>query len=342
MPPILARQSGKNTKTSHPTRDERLFPRCHPNCLTANSIRFTGRTRPDSSSAAQERNCLPVHRLTPPAGSLKNTAFSFSVIAFSCKLIIDYNSLVCKVKYLPTVKNLIYYYRTRYLYAITLLFTTQLQASAEQVERPSVTVTGHAEMAVVPDTAYISLGIVTTASDVAKAKAENDATMNRIYTAVELLGINKEQIQTSGFSIQPQYKQNTKNDDATVISGYRVQNTVTVKVTDFAQISQVIDASSQAGANQINGLRFAVNDESSLKDQLLAKAILDGKHKAALIAETLGGSLGQATSVNLNGYSSPMSENVRLYKADMASSTPISAGTLSISADVNMAFQLNN
>ncbi|HAK74753.1 MAG TPA: hypothetical protein DCP36_16555 [Sporomusaceae bacterium] len=228
------------------------------------------------------------------------------------------------------------------LFAITLLFTTQLQASAEQVERPSVTVTGHAEMAVVPDTAYISLGIVTTASDVAKAKAENDATMNRIYTAVELLGINKEQIQTSGFSIQPQYKQNTKNDDATVISGYRVQNTVTVKVTDFAQISQVIDASSQAGANQINGLRFAVNDESSLKDQLLAKAILDGKHKAALIAETLGGSLGQATSVNLNGYSSPMSENVRLYKADMASSTPISAGTLSISADVNMAFQLNN
>ncbi len=228
------------------------------------------------------------------------------------------------------------------LFAITLLFTTQLQASAEQVERPSVTVTGHAEMAVVPDIAYISLGIVTTASDVAKAKAENDATMNRIYTAVELLGINKEQIQTSGFSIQPQYKQNTKNDDATVISGYRVQNTVTVKVTDFAQISQVIDASSQAGANQINGLRFAVNDESSLKDQLLAKAILDGKHKAALIAETLGGSLGQATSVNLNGYSSPMSENVRLYKADMASSTPISAGTLSISADVNMAFQLNN
>jgi uncharacterized protein YggE len=37
-----------------------------------------------------------------------------------------------------------------------------------------------------------------------------------------------------------------------------------------------------------------------------------------------------------------MGENVRLYKADMASSTPISAGTLSISADVNMAFQLNN
>lgn len=228
------------------------------------------------------------------------------------------------------------------LFAITLLFTSQIQASAEQAERPSVAVTGHAEMAVVPDTAYISLGIITTASDVAKAKAENDATMNRIYTAVESLGINKEQVQTSGFSIQPQYKQNTKNDDATVISGYRVQNTVTVKVTDFAQISQVIDASSQAGANQINGLRFAVNDESSLKDQLLAKAILDGKHKAALIAETLGGSLGQAMSVNLNGYSSPMGENVRLYKADMASSTPISAGTLSISADVNMVFQLNN
>jgi len=228
------------------------------------------------------------------------------------------------------------------LFAITLLFTTAAQAAAEQAEQPSVTVTGHAEMAVVPDTAYISLGIITTASDVAKAKTENDTTMNRIYTAVESLGINKDQVQTAGFSVQPQYKQDTKNDEPAVIAGYRVQNTITVRVTDFTQISQVIDVSSKAGANQINGLRFAVNDESSLKDQLLAKAILDGKHKASLIAETLGGSLGRATSVNLNGYSSPLSENVRMYKADMSSSTPISAGTLSLSADVNMVFQLND
>jgi len=228
------------------------------------------------------------------------------------------------------------------LFAITLLFTTAAQAAAEQAEQPSVTVTGHAEMAVVPDTAYISLGIITTAPDVAKAKTENDTAMNRIYTAVESLGINKDQVQTSGFSVQPQYKQDPKNDEPAVIAGYRVQNTITVRVTDFTQISQVIDVASQAGANQINGLRFAVNDENSLKDQLLAKAILDGKHKASLIAETLGGSLGRATSVNLNGYSSPLSENVRMYKADMSSSTPISAGTLSLSADVNMVFQLNN
>lgn len=228
------------------------------------------------------------------------------------------------------------------LFAITLLFTSLLPASAEQGERPSVSVTGHAEMAVVPDTAYISLGIITTGADVAKAKTENDTTMNRIYTAVELLGISKDQIQTSGFSVQPQYKQNTKNDDLAVIAGYRVQNTVTVKVTDFTQISQVIDAASQAGANQINGLRFAVNDEGALRDQLLAKAVLDGKHKAALIAGTLGASLGQATSVNLSGYFSPLGENVRMYKADMASSTPVSAGTLSVSADVSMVFQLNN
>ncbi len=222
-----------------------------------------------------------------------------------------------------------------------LLTSTALAAPAASQADSTITVTGHAELAVVPDTAYVSAGIITMGADVAFAKSENDRIMNNILASVASLGIGREQVRTSGFSVQPQYKQNVKYDEPTAITGYRVQNTITITVSDFALISPVIDLSAQAGANQISGLRFAVKDEGKFKDQLLEKAILDGKNRASLIANTLGGSLGRPLSVQVGGFSHPVNyDNVRLAKAEM-SSTPVSAGTVNLSVDANMVFQLN-
>lgn len=222
-----------------------------------------------------------------------------------------------------------------------LLLTVPVHA-ASLADTPNVTVTGHAEMAAVPDTAFISAGIVSLAADVAAAKAENDRLMNNLLTAVTALGIAKEDVRTAGFSVQPQYKQGPKYEELSVITGYRVQNTVTVTVNDFALISPVIDACTQAGANQISGLRFAVRDEAKLKDQLLEKAVLDGKNRAARMAEALGVTLGRPLSVQFTGYTQPAYyDNVRLAKAEFSSSTPVSAGTTTLAVDVNMSFQLN-
>ncbi len=222
-----------------------------------------------------------------------------------------------------------------------LLTSTAFAAPATSQTDSTVTVTGHAELAVIPDTAYVSVGIVTMGADVVSAKNDNDRIMNNIFSSVASLGIGKEQVRTAGFSVQPQYKQNLKYDEPTAITGYRVQNTITITVSDFALISPVIDLCAQAGANQISGLRFAIKDEAKFKDKLLEKAILDGKSRASLIANTLGGSLGRPLSMQVGGFSNAVNyDNVRLAKAEM-SSTPVSAGTVNLSVDVNMVFQLN-
>ncbi len=202
----------------------------------------------------------------------------------------------------------------------------------------TVTVTGHAEAAVAPDVAFVTAGIITTGADAATAREDNDRTMRRIIDALAAQGIAKANIATSQFSLQPIYKNDAKDGSPGAIAGYRLQNSVTVKVEDLGKIGPVIDAAFAAGANQFHGLRFAVKDDGRLYDELLRKAVQDGRRKASVMADALGVALGQPLSVSESGRFVPMqADAMRSFKAAGA---PIEAGTLTVSVDVNLVFGL--
>ncbi len=202
----------------------------------------------------------------------------------------------------------------------------------------TITVTGHAEAVVAPDIAFVTAGIVTTGASAEAARADNDRTMRRIIDALDALGIDKRNIATSQFSLQPIYRNDGKDGSPGAISGYRLQNSVTVKVEDLGKIGPVIDAAFAAGANQFQGLRFAVRDDGRLYDELLRKAVLDGRHKAEVMADALGVALGQPLSVAEAGRYMPVQNDaVRSYKA-VAGGSPIEAGTMTVSVDVNLVF----
>jgi uncharacterized protein YggE len=200
----------------------------------------------------------------------------------------------------------------------------------------TITVTGHAELTIVPDIAYITAGIVTIGADVDTARRENERVVRRIIDAVTAQGIDKSKIATSQFSLQPVYK-NDGQGGSNSISGYRLTNNLTVAVEDLEKVGQVIDAAFQAGANQFQGLRFAVKDDGKLRDELLRRAVQDGRHKASVIADALGLTLGQPQQVSEGGRYGPVqADNYRTFKA--AASTPIEAGTLTVGIDVNLVF----
>lgn len=224
---------------------------------------------------------------------------------------------------------------------VSLMFSS-LPAYAAPADQPNtVTVTGRAEVAVAPDIAYVSAGVVTSATDVTAAKSENDAVMKRVLDAVATAGIDKDQVRTSGFSVQPQYKYSNRGEEAPILTGYKVQNMVTITVQDLNNLGPVIDAAAAAGANQIQGVRFAVKNEDKVRDALLTQAVLDGRHKAGIIASALDQRLGEAMNVSATGLTHTTNEVARYMKADAASSVPISAGTMTIALDVNMVFRLN-
>jgi uncharacterized protein YggE len=213
-------------------------------------------------------------------------------------------------------------------------------AAAADNNQGTINVTGHAEVAVVPDVATVTTGVVTTGADVEAARSENDRTMRRIVEALISQGIDRSKIATSQFSLQPLYRSDGKEGSQGAITGYRLSNSVTVTVDDLDKVGSVIDAAFAAGANQFQGLRFGLKDDSKLRDELLNKAIQDGKRKAAVMADALGVTLGKPVNISESGRMAPiMNDSVRLMKFS-AGSTPVEAGTIILGIDVNMSFAL--
>jgi uncharacterized protein YggE len=202
----------------------------------------------------------------------------------------------------------------------------------------TITVTGHAELTVVPDIAYITAGIVTTGADVESARRDNERVMRQIIDAVIAQGIDKNKIKTSQFSLQPIYRNDGKDGTNGTIGGYRLVNNLTVAVEDLGVIGPVIDAAFRAGANQFQGLRFAVKNDGKLRDELLRQAIQDGRHKAAVMAEALGVALGQPQSVTEAGRYTPVQADTYRNLKAVAGGTSIEAGTLTVGMDVNLVF----
>lgn len=231
----------------------------------------------------------------------------------------------------------------RVLLCLAMLLLLALPVSAAQAQNDvgTISVTGHAEVAVTPDIAFVTVGVVTTGNDVETAKQENDGIMQRISNSLKAQGIAERDIRTSTFSVQPVYRQDKSTKDANAIGSYRMQNSVTVKLDDLNKLGVVVDTLFSAGANQLQGINFALSDDKALKEQLLQYAVKDGQRQATLIADSLGAGLGRPISVVQNGRIYPMqAENYRMLKADMPAGTPLYAGTLTASVDVNMVYAI--
>jgi len=207
----------------------------------------------------------------------------------------------------------------------------------------TITVNGHAELAINPDIAYITTGVVTVDKEVSAARAANDRTMQQVFAALAELRVPRERIQTTGFSIQPLYDYNSSRPEREII-GYRVQNTITVATTDLANIGYIIDAAARAGANHFQSVRFGIQNEAALETRLLQLAVKDGQKKAQLIAKTLGHSVGAPLSVTESNLVKPLpfeTQQIAL-KADAVGATPITPGLITASADLHMVFVLNS
>src|ERR1700687_5706940 len=93
-------------------------------------------------------------------------------------------------------------------------------------------------------------------------------------------------MQPTNYSVFAESSDN--QNDANPIIGYRASTTVRVTVRQIDQVGAVLDAAVAAGANQIYGITFGLNDSEPLLAQARDKAILNAKAKAEAMAKTAG------------------------------------------------------
>jgi uncharacterized protein YggE len=203
----------------------------------------------------------------------------------------------------------------------------------------TLSVTGTGKSYLVPDIAYIYIGVHTENAEASKAVAENTARSQKVTDALKKFNIASKDIQTTNFSIYPQQQFDPQGKMTGVI--YVVENTVYVALRDLNKIGDLLDAVVNAGANSISGISFDVEDKTSAFAEARAAAVADAKKQAEELAKAAGVSLGEIFSIST--YTStpyPIYEARGGAGVAMEAAVPISPGQTVLQVDVNVTYIL--
>ncbi|QQR39990.1 SIMPL domain-containing protein [Devosia rhizoryzae] len=224
------------------------------------------------------------------------------------------------------------------------LLTTALPAYAG-----TISIEGRGEVRAAPDMATINSGVMTQGATAREALDANTTAMNELLATLKEAGIEARDIQTSGFSVNPNYVYSDARDAngytmPPKIDGYQVSNSVTVVVRELADLGSILDQSVTVGANTVNGVSFSVADPADLLNEARKAAFADAREKAELYAEVAGETLGDLESVSeRQDFGAP--QPFPMYaRADVAQSAevPVESGELTFAVGVSVAWDLGN
>lgn len=228
----------------------------------------------------------------------------------------------------------------RNLVCLLLFFAAPLSMPVQAADGKGVlTVSGTAQVPVVPDLAMVSVGVDVIATTARAAISENAEQMNRVFKLLQDNDIALADIQTSQFQLAPQWSnQKSGSDKPPEIVGFMVSNSVRVKVRELARLGAVLDALAGSGATSFHSVRFDISQPQPHQDEARQLAVAEAMRKAKLFADAAGQHLGRILSIDEAGSASAP---VYRMEATIARSSPIAEGEMTISANVTMRFQLD-
>ena len=243
-------------------------------------------------------------------------------------------------------------------FALPLLLAASLAptaASAQEVPGPApamaptntlLTVNAEGRATRAPDVAVFSAGVASTGATAGQALSANAANMNRVIAALERAGVASRDIQTSNLSLNPVYAEPRRLPNGTVeqgtprITGYQVSNQVTVKQRNLDQFGKVIDTLVAAGANQVNGPSFQVDNGDTATDEARVDAIRRARDRAELYTRAAGLRIVRILTIGETvGYAPPV-PMYRMAVAQAAAATPIAPGEVALNVNVTVQFEL--
>jgi uncharacterized protein YggE len=257
------------------------------------------------------------------------------------------NFLSAKKWFLPGVLSVIVLTSPLYSNGLVHLLQSNSVYAAEQstsADKHVISIVGEGEIMVKPDIAYVSLGIQTKAATANEAQSMNAQGFAKLEKVLyEDYKLDQKDVKTSGFQVQPIYSYSDKEPK---ITGYTTTQMIQVSYRDLDKLGVFLDAASDAGVNQVNGIQFSTEKSEEYESQAIDKAMNNAGVKAKVVAKNAGKELKGIINVTQNGRSgTPIQrENFgpMLSKQDAASTaspTSISTGELKITTTVNVQYE---
>jgi uncharacterized protein YggE len=178
----------------------------------------------------------------------------------------------------------------------------------------TVTVTGQAISKQQNQIATFTAGVSSTKDNKQDATNEVTSKINAIVEAAKAFGIKTEDIKTQYISVYQNQEQYYEDNRQKVRPGqWNVSNSVSFTLRDVSRAGSFTDTLSKAGATNINGPQFSMDQTSDIENSLLGEAITNAKKKAELVAKgankklgdiiavTEGSTIGQTSPIYLSG-----------------------------------------
>ncbi len=229
------------------------------------------------------------------------------------------------------------------LVAVTALAAPVAAASVQiQASGPVVEMTISEQVKAEPDIAEVSAGVTTEAQTAVEAMRMNAREMTAVIERIKSFGIDEDDIQTSGINLNARYDYD-RQTERQVFRGYALSNRVSVTLRDVPRTGPILDALVAAGATDINGPNFSIDDDTAAKAQARRTAMDTARERAQQYADWSGYSgirlLAVSESVS-EGPPMPMMRQSSDIVLTAARSTPVQPGMISTGVTISVTYEM--
>ena len=218
-------------------------------------------------------------------------------------------------------------------------------ANAQQIEQPrTIGVSGQGEVRAEPDRATVTLGVESRKPKLEDARAEVAKTVDAVLKLTRDLKIDQKLVRSTRVNVQPEYNWGNGQPNERTLIGYYVARQVEVELHDLEKLGQLLERATDLGVNQMGDPRLDSSKRQDLVREALAKAVVDARQNAEVIAKAAGAKLGAARTINASSeFTPPPMPMVRAMAMEAKAAgggAQYQSGEMTFNATVNVQYDL--
>jgi len=230
--------------------------------------------------------------------------------------------------------------------------TARAGAQVATPPKPTIAVSGTAEIRVAPNEVNLRLAVETRDPKLEESVKQNDARLAAVLKFLKEAGIEAKDMQTDYVEIQPQYNSD-RREQQIVPEYYQVRRNLGVRLRNPARFDAVLAGAIKSGANYVLGIEFRTTELRKHRDAARQQAIRAAKEKATALAAELESKIGKPQNIdeqtqsgwwgsvsNYSNFNASVQNSVQVAPGGGESDGNLSVGMISVTATVNVTFAL--
>lgn len=180
-----------------------------------------------------------------------------------------------------------------------LVLLASFASAFAQIQQPppQVSVSGSAEVKVVPDEIRLSVAVESRSDSLEPARVDNDNKTAAAQAFLKESGVPERDVKTDFISVQPDYDHSRSR---VTPAAYIVRKSIEIKLTNTMAFQSIVTGLLTNGVNVVDGVDFRTTQLRKYRDEARAMAVRAAKEKAKAMTDELGVKLGRPYNINAN------------------------------------------